>query len=75
MDTLTFYTYSIWLFTVSDLKTIIVPTLVFGVSNALAISSYDLKTLTTVTNWEVAQRIPLAASWAWLHLLSFNINK
>ena len=74
VDTAAFHSYSLWLFTASDLKTIVGPSLVFGTANALAITSYNLDLPVDKTNRQVAERIPLVALWIWIHLLPFNIN-
>ncbi|KAL8671616.1 MAG: hypothetical protein Q9168_003889 [Polycauliona sp. 1 TL-2023] len=69
-----FHSYSIWLFTVSDLKTIVAPSLVFGIGNALAVASYDLKTPFDRPDRDIIGRTPLVALWIWINLLPFNIN-
>ncbi len=69
-----FHIHSLWLFTASDFKTILGPSLVFGTANAFAISSYDLGLSADRTNREIAERIPFVALWIWIHLLAFTIN-
>ena len=74
IDSLAFHSYSLWLFTASDLKTIVGPSLVFGVANALAILSYELEVPIYRTNQDVGRRIPHVAFWIWTNLLPFTIN-
>ena len=74
IDSLGFHSYSLWLFTASDLKTIVGPSLVFGVANALAILSYELDVPIYRTNQDVGRRIPHVAFWIWTNLLPFTIN-
>ncbi|KAK0672540.1 UbiA prenyltransferase family-domain-containing protein [Cercophora samala] len=60
-----FHVQSIWLFTRSDLKTIVVPQSAFGIINAIASSS----------DWsEVLGRVPLVIFWVWINLLPFAID-
>ena len=61
-----------WLFTYSDMKTVLVPETAFGVVSALsgavltANQSPDL--LTTL------RRVPIVALWVWINLLPFDIE-
>jgi hypothetical protein len=70
--------YTIWLFTFSDLKTIIVPSTAFALLNTLAISTYDASV--TPKNEASSQypafwiRIPRTLLWTWINLLPFAIN-
>ncbi|KAF2113571.1 hypothetical protein BDV96DRAFT_661773 [Lophiotrema nucula] len=64
--------YTIWLFTRSDLKTIVIPKSIFGVFGALAGSK-----LVTDANGSVQAiiiRAPLVVFWVWIVLLPFNID-
>ena len=65
--------YTIWLFTRSDLKTILVPTSIFGITNSLALSAYGLNP-ETHSGGLALHRLPLVFFWIWIHLLSFNVN-
>lgn len=65
--------YTIWLFTRSDLKTIFVPTSIFGITNSLALSAYGLSR-DAHSGGLAPHRIPLVLFWIWIHLLSFNVN-
>ena len=63
--------YTLWLFTYSDIKTIIGPSFVFGAANALAGGKYGLKAPTSAY---VIHRLPLTLLWIWMNLLPFTIN-
>ncbi len=67
-------TYTLWLFTYSDIKTIIVPQCVFGIcssifNSALVAGSPDAD---SVKNGLL--RAPLVIAWVWIVLLSCNID-
>lgn len=66
---LTFHLWSIWLFTLSDLKTIVGPSTAFAVSHGCILQS-DLPNQLT---WTLLRSVP-AAFWAWINLLPFAIN-
>ncbi|TGO47637.1 hypothetical protein BCON_0269g00030 [Botryotinia convoluta] len=72
-----YHIYTIWLFTFSDLKTIIFPSTAFGIINALAIfmeqSSSSPETLTQ-KYWQLLKTIPMILFWTWINLLPFAIN-
>ena len=63
--------YSIWLFTYSDLKTIIGPKTAFGIFNSLHAPAFDLPGLPYST---VLKRLPLVVFWTWINLLPFSID-
>ncbi|KAI4121195.1 MAG: hypothetical protein LQ338_006505 [Usnochroma carphineum] len=71
---LSFHGYSLWLFTFSDLKTIVGPSLVFGIANGLAASNYELEIPSLMASQEVRRRTPLVVLWIWMNLLPFTIN-
>jgi len=66
-----YHAYSIWLFTLSDLKSIVGPQAAFGIINALVLSieaDGDLR-------WaEVLSRTPVVAFWVWINLLPLTID-
>ncbi|KAI2628998.1 UbiA prenyltransferase family-domain-containing protein [Xylaria nigripes] len=68
-----YHAYSIWLFTRSDLKTIVIPSSLFGVLNSTYIllnaeDKFDI-------HWPLALwRAFLALFWVWINLLPFNID-
>ena len=70
----TYHAHSLWLFTLSDLKTIVGPGFVFGVTNALAGAEYGLKTSGEGFNRAVLQRLPLILLYVWINLLPFTIS-
>ncbi|KAI0768628.1 UbiA prenyltransferase family-domain-containing protein [Trametes elegans] len=59
LDELCEFGYTLWLFTFSDLKTILIPTFVFGTAAATPSSTTHML---------------LRAVWIWLHLLQFCIS-
>ncbi|KAI0435841.1 UbiA prenyltransferase family [Xylaria telfairii] len=66
---LTYHAYCIWLFTFSDLKTIIFPQSLFGLLTALS----QTKT-TPISTLDIAYRVPLVFGWVYANLLPFEIN-
>ncbi|KAF2679343.1 hypothetical protein K458DRAFT_480422 [Lentithecium fluviatile CBS 122367] len=66
-----YHGYTIWLFTQSDLKTIIVPSSVFGLIGAL--SGPPLLT-GSLPNEAILFRAPHVLLWTWSTLLPFAIN-
>jgi 4-hydroxybenzoate polyprenyltransferase len=64
--------YSIWLFTRSDIKTILIPKSVFGVIGGLPSSPLVSQTHTSVQS--IITRAPLVVLWIWIVLLPFNID-
>ena len=76
MKGLAYHAYSLWLFTRSDLKTIVGPSFVFGLTNALAASEYGILEGLHIADLgeHVAHRALLALLWIWLQLLPFTMN-
>ncbi|KAL8794427.1 MAG: hypothetical protein Q9195_003014 [Heterodermia aff. obscurata] len=74
MKRLAFHGYSLWLFTASDIKTIVVPSLAFGVTNALAIEKYGARRPGHNSAKDVIWRTPFIILWIWMNLLPFTIN-
>ncbi|KAF6226854.1 hypothetical protein HO133_008295 [Letharia lupina] len=70
-NTIEYDLYSIWLFTYSDLKTIVGPKTVFGIFNSLHASAFDLPCLQYST---ALKRLPLVVFWTWINLLPFSID-
>ncbi|KAI1475580.1 UbiA prenyltransferase family [Daldinia eschscholtzii] len=68
-----FHTRTLWLFAFSDLKTIVIPSTIFGVVNALAASKYR-DSLQTIHYTEILRRSPLVLFWVLMHYLPFAIN-
>ena len=69
-----YHLYSIWLFTSSDLKTIIGPCFVFGATNALAGAEYGLKSSDVELSRAVIRRLPLVLLYVYMNLLPFTIS-
>lgn len=73
---LSHFVYSIWLFTRSDLKTIIGPSTAFGMSNALVASAYSihfpLAYLSTPSKF--LRVTTIVAFWVWINLLPHAID-
>ncbi|KAJ8115050.1 hypothetical protein ONZ43_g4756 [Nemania bipapillata] len=66
-----YHAYSIWLFTRSDLKTIVFPQSIFGIITALALYSQK----DGILPWgRVIPRIPSVVFWVWINLLPFAID-
>ncbi|TVY84928.1 Fumagillin beta-trans-bergamotene synthase [Lachnellula suecica] len=64
--------YSIWLFTFSDIKTIIAPSTAFGLVNAIAVSLNSRAHVPSSSG--IFIRTPLVAFWVWINLLPFAID-
>lgn len=63
---------AIWLFTFSDIKTIIAPSFAFGTFTSLVAASFGIDPAPT---WvEVLHRTPLMVLWSWINLLPFAID-
>ncbi|CAF9904425.1 MAG: hypothetical protein ALECFALPRED_008547 [Alectoria fallacina] len=74
LKAITFHCHSLWLFTSSDLKTIVGPSFVFGVTNALAGENYGLESPKQAPGKMMFRRLPLVLLWIWMNLLPFTIN-
>jgi len=71
---LRYHIYSIWLFTYSDIKTIIIPKTTFGTLSALAAPSFGFNPIYTTSPLGVGMRLPLTIFWVWINLLPFAID-
>ena len=71
-ETFSYHAISIWLFTFSDLKTIVGPETAFGILSALSgpILTTNQFPITSV----ILARIPRVAFWCWINLLPFAID-
>ena len=80
MEEWAFHLYSVWLFTRSDLKTILLPSTAFGLINGVALSLYNVDTtspqhtLHLPSHSQVLCKTPMVFLWVWLNLLPFAIN-
>ena len=70
--TLLYHAYSLWLFTVIDLKTIVIPKTAFGI---ITIVSGTTLTESPRPGWLTGVRcLPLVLIWTWLNLLPGAMN-
>ena len=65
-----YHFYTLILFTYSDIKTIVIPTTVFGVLGSLSGSLL----METNAKFTAIARAPLVALWVWMNLLPFAIS-
>ncbi len=63
--------YTLWLFTFSDLKTILGPSTMFGVFNALCANMFGIPSVPAAS---VVCRTLHAVVWIWCNLLPFSID-
>ena len=68
---LAYHLKTVWLFTASDLKTIVGPKSAFGVIHALSASEFRIPQRPTSI---ILSRIPLTIFWCWINLLPFAIG-
>ncbi|KAI1170329.1 UbiA prenyltransferase family [Nemania sp. FL0916] len=66
--------HTIWLFTYSDLKTILFPQTLFGILTALAQVQQETTGFNNDKVHEVLKRIPMVMFWIWIHLLPVDIH-
>ncbi|KAI1410214.1 UbiA prenyltransferase family [Hypoxylon sp. FL1857] len=69
-----FFGHTLWLFTLSDLKTIVVPSTLFGVANSLAASQYHILPAESIQSKHLLCRSPLIIVWVWINLVPFTIG-
>lgn len=67
---LTYHLYTLWLFTRSDLKTVLIPQLFFALSNTLSGHILTPNPTPTFTQSSLPTRLLCAAAWIWLNLLT-----
>ncbi|EAW07820.1 UbiA family prenyltransferase [Aspergillus clavatus NRRL 1] len=65
--------YTVWLFTANDLQTIIAPSAIFGITNALA-ALIAGSTENSTQYLYIIQQIPTTICWVWINLLPLTIN-
>lgn len=66
------FLHGIWLFTYSDLKTIIATSFGFGLLTSLGAAAFGVD---PAPAWSICiQRVPIVVLWAWLNLLPFTID-
>lgn len=71
-----YHAYNLWLFVFSDLKTIVIPSTVFGTCNAIAASNYGLAVPahTGLSAPHTSQQILRTLFWVLMNLFPFSIN-
>ncbi|KGO76128.1 Short-chain dehydrogenase/reductase SDR [Penicillium italicum] len=81
LKSLSYHSYTLWLFVFSDFKTIVAPSTIFGITNAWAASKYDphvpgaLYPPKTISDSPKSIGRALAAlSWLLVNLIPFAIN-
>ena len=67
-----FHLYTIWLFTSSDIKSVIIPETALGIASALAGNLLTTNAAPRLAT--VLARTPQIALWNWLNLLLFDVN-
>ncbi|KAH8651830.1 UbiA prenyltransferase family [Tricladium varicosporioides] len=67
-----YHIYTIWLFTRSDIKTIIIPSTVFALVPLL--SGGTMTSITYIDSRASFKRLPAIVFWVWINLLPFSIN-
>ncbi|KAF3764062.1 hypothetical protein M406DRAFT_339778 [Cryphonectria parasitica EP155] len=65
---------SIWLFTFSDLKTIVGPKTLFGLVHALSADVFNFDHFATPSDLRILLRTPIVLWWTWINLLPFSID-
>lgn len=70
-ESLKYHIYTIWLFTFSDLKTVVGPKTFFGIVNAIFASQFGIPSLPSSS---IGSRLPVVAFWCWINLLPFVIS-
>lgn len=71
-SSLAYHAETLVLFTLSDFKTVVVPSAVFGVANGLAAGSYSIDVRLSPS--QAVLHGLLALLWAWMNLLPFAID-
>jgi hypothetical protein len=71
---LSFHIYSLWLFTLSDLKTIVFPQTVFGILSALSQVGSGVALSNSEEHLSIIRRTPLVLCWVWINFFPFAIN-
>ncbi|KAI1142051.1 UbiA prenyltransferase family-domain-containing protein [Hypoxylon sp. FL0543] len=69
-----YFGHTLWLFTLSDLKTIVVPSTIFGITNSLTISKYHVVPDQPIQDRHLLCRSLMALLWVWINLVPFTIG-
>lgn len=71
---LSYHIYTIWLFTYSDLNTIVLPSTAFALLNGIPSCKFEAQANRTSESRVFLNRIPIILLWSWVNLLSFAVN-
>ncbi|OJJ66065.1 hypothetical protein ASPBRDRAFT_49262 [Aspergillus brasiliensis CBS 101740] len=74
LQCVTYYLHTIFLFTYSDFKTIVIPSTVFSVVNSLTTTAYSLNGGVSITLPLLIRRTFSTLLWILLIFISFSIN-
>jgi 4-hydroxybenzoate polyprenyltransferase len=74
VDNEAYHAVTLWLFTFSDLKTMVFPSTAFALSNGLAAFRAGTASSNTTGPLDFLGRIPTIILWAWINLLAFTVN-
>jgi 4-hydroxybenzoate polyprenyltransferase len=66
--------YTIWLFIASDVQTILLPSTIFGITNALAALGFGEVQSQSPAYLSTVRRIPLVIGWVGINLLPLTMN-
>ena len=73
-----YHLYSVWLFTLSDLKTIVLTSTAFGLFNGVTVSLDNAQQASSNLHipapHHILSKLPLVLFWVWINLLPFNID-
>ncbi|KAI0198881.1 UbiA prenyltransferase family [Astrocystis sublimbata] len=73
LDTSLYHLYTLWLFTFSDMKTILFPQTAFGIITTIS-QTQSNTTLDVDGAYDILKRSPLVMFWVWIHLLPLDIH-
>lgn len=73
-STMRYHAYSVWLFTLSDLKTIVGPQTIFGIFNGIALLRKQEPKDEESSLALLFLRVPVVTFWVWINLLPFAID-
>lgn len=78
MKQLSFHVYSIWLFTFTDFKTIVLPSTAFALLNGSGVSHHMANIPSSNYNlpspYQILKGTPMVIFWVWTNLLPFTIS-
>lgn len=75
VDSLPYHIWTLWLFTASDVKTTLAPSILFALLHLLASPLFGLGSLQSkIFHLEMLGRFLLSCLWVWAHLLAFCVS-